>query len=113
MTPVPLAANHVGSVYAGASFTIGEMAAGALLGLIGGGEIIPVLVGADIEYVAPAKEGITAEASVAEHMGAEIRERLREDRRTVSAIEVTCCSEERLCVRATYRYRWLGSHAGE
>ena len=60
--------NHIGTLHAGALFTVAEAASGAAIaGLLGDriAQITPIARGAQIRYLKPARETVEASATVA------------------------------------------------
>jgi ketosteroid isomerase-like protein/acyl-coenzyme A thioesterase PaaI-like protein len=102
-----LASNHVGTVYAGASYTLAELTAGALAALAGAPLMIPVLVAGEIQHVAPAMSAIRSTAARDNHLD-DLPRRWQQDRRLVSTLLAECSSEQTVVARATFTYRWLG-----
>ncbi|MEE9380492.1 MAG: DUF4442 domain-containing protein [Hyphomonadaceae bacterium] len=69
-------ANHIGTIHAGALFTLGEMASGGAMAsiffeLMGSGEAVPLAAKAGIEYRKVAKGAVTARAEIAKGDGTE------------------------------------------
>ena len=107
MPPSHLAANHVGSAYAGATYTLAELTAGALAALAGAPELIPVVVAGTIEHLAPASS-VVSWCSVRDHELDDLLSRWQQDRRLTSTVVAECSCEDTPVARATFTYRWLG-----
>jgi uncharacterized protein (TIGR00369 family) len=68
LTQQPHLGNHIGTLHAGALFTLAEAASGAaIVGHLGDriAEITPIARGAQIRYVKPARDEVTASATLA------------------------------------------------
>lgn len=107
----PQLANHVGSVHAGALFTVCESASGAALaGALA--ELIMrtrfVVRDAHVEYLKPAQGEVLARARLADE-GAAVLEALRHDGRAEVAVDVSALTlapdgSETLVARASFRW---------
>lgn len=83
-------ANHVGTLHAGALFTLAEAASGAaIVGLLGSriSEITPLARGAQIRYLKPARDEIGADATLTEP-GDALIDRLDRDGKTDTTVDV-------------------------
>ncbi len=84
----PTLKNHVGTVHAGALFTLGEAASGvAIVDAASALSAVPLAKGATIAYRRPASGRIRASAKLAEDFEA-VRARLVADRKTVVDVKV-------------------------
>jgi uncharacterized protein (TIGR00369 family) len=103
--------NHVGTVHAGALFTLAETASGAAMaGAFASvlSDIRPVVGEARIEYLRPARAPLQATASLAS-AGAELRRALGVDRKVTfdADVSVTDASEREV---ARFRATWVVAH---
>ena len=92
----PVLENHVGTMHAGALFTLGESASGVALGralAAGLGSVVPVAKSANVAYRRPARGRIRALGTVVEPTEA-IAERVMRDGKTTFDVAVTMKDEE-------------------
>lgn len=90
----PTLTNHVGTVHAGALFTLGEAASGvAITDAVAALGAMPIAKGATIAYRRPAKGRIHARGRIIEDLDA-IRARLRSEGKTAFDVAVTLTDGE-------------------
>ena len=79
MMPLEPNVNHVGSMYAGALFTLTELPGGAMfLTTFDAGKFYPIIKGMDIKFVKPATTDITVEVRLGLEEAATIQETANE-----------------------------------
>jgi acyl-coenzyme A thioesterase PaaI-like protein len=79
MMPLEPNVNHVGTMYAGALFTLTELPGGAMfLTTFDAGKFYPIIKGMDIKFVKPATTDITVEVRLDLEEAASIQERANE-----------------------------------
>lgn len=108
----PQILNHVGTVHAGALFTLAEAASGAAMaGALAPVlfEITPVVSEASIAYPRPAKGPLRATASI-DRAGPEVRAELAENGRIDFRVDVTVIDERDREV-ATFAATWAVRHS--
>lgn len=101
-----LSANHVGTLYAGALYTLAELAAGAAVALIGRPGLIPVLVGSGMDFRRAALTEVTCTA-YAPFTREQLQAHLAADRRHSTEITVECRADDETCCTGQFEYRWL------
>lgn len=95
LTSSALLENHVGTLHAGALFTLGESASGVALARVmasGLGNVMPVAKSATIEFKRPARGRVRAQGAVAETCEA-IAARVRDTGKTTVDVTVTMKDE--------------------
>ena len=70
-------ANHIGTLHAGALFTLGEMASGGAMASVfadqmGSGDVVPLAAAARIEYLKVAKGAVSARAEISSEAGKDV-----------------------------------------
>jgi acyl-coenzyme A thioesterase PaaI-like protein len=101
----PTLTNHVGTVHAGALFTLGEAASGvAITEAVAALGAMPIAKGATIAYRRPAKGRVRARGRIVEELEA-IRARLRTDGKTAFDVAVSITDAEGVEV-ATMTVTW-------
>lgn len=79
MMPLQPNLNHVGTMYAGALFTLAELPGGAIfLTTFDTGKFFPIIKGMDIKFVKPATTDITVEVRLDAEEAAKIQETANE-----------------------------------
>ena len=79
MMPLEPNLNHVGTMYAGALFTLAELPGGAMfLTTFDVGRFYPIIKGMDIKFVKPASTDITVEVRLDMEEAAKIQEKANE-----------------------------------
>lgn len=79
MMPLQPNINHVGTMYAGALFTLAELPGGAIfLSTFDASLFYPLIKGMDIKFVKPASTDITVEVRLSPDEAAKIQERANE-----------------------------------
>jgi uncharacterized protein (TIGR00369 family) len=100
LTQVPHLGNHVGTLHAGALFTLAEAASGAaIVGLLGDrmAEVTPVARSAQIRYLKPARDTVLASAATAEPAD-ELLRRVDADGRADTMVAVRIENEDGVLV---------------
>ncbi len=80
--------NYIGTVHAGALFSLAETAAGIAAFKVGGGKAIVLLRGANIRYAKIAKQDVVAKATVAPEVASKAAEDFEADRRGDATVQV-------------------------
>lgn len=100
--------NHVGNVYAGASYSFLELCGGAIMGVSLPMRWIPVIIGGRVEYPKAAKTGLVFDHEMAEADVTRIVTGLDANPRFAPEYELEATDEEGVVVvRATFTYRYL------
>lgn len=85
--------NHVGTVHAGALFTLGEAASGvAIAGVVGELGVVPLAKSASIAYRKPARGALRASGALAEPVDV-VAARLAADGKAVADVHVSIADE--------------------
>lgn len=80
--------NYIGTVHAGALFSLAETAAGIAAFKVGGGKAIVLLRGATIRYEKIAKEDVVARATIAPETASKAAEEFLADGRAEADVQV-------------------------